>query len=95
MIIRFCSVCAVPLRAADSFLNRDVVSYMAVGIDLNYFMLEADRGAQYPTTTIQNNRPQQSTPCTNNWRLINLMNKLQEIHTTINHLHLALYQHGT
>ena len=39
MIIRFCSVCAVPLplRAADSFLNRDVVSYMAVGIDLNYF----------------------------------------------------------
>ena len=29
---------------------------------------------------------QQSTPCTNNWRSINLMNKLQEIHTTINHL---------
>ena len=23
---------------ADSFLNRDVVSYMAVGIDLNYFI---------------------------------------------------------
>ena len=29
---------------------------------------------------------QQSTPCTNNWSSINLMNKLQEIHTTINHL---------
>ena len=37
MIIRLFSLCSTSTCAADSFLNRDVVSYMAVGIDLNYF----------------------------------------------------------
>ena len=37
MIIRLFNLCSTSTCAADSFLNRDVVSYMAVGIDLNYF----------------------------------------------------------